>query len=76
MQTQEISTPRDNLLGVCHAIGEVFGFNPTLLRIALALVMLVDFELAIGAYAGLGIAVLVANMVARWAARSARTAAA
>lgn len=76
MQTDTISTPRDNLLGVCHAIGEAFGFNPLLLRIAFGIAILIDFELAILAYAGLGCAVLAAILIARVGRRDGLSAAA
>ena len=39
----------DTLLGVCHAIGEDFGFNPLYLRILFAIVL---FLSPIGAFAG------------------------
>jgi phage shock protein C len=39
----------DTLLGVCHAIGEDFGFNPLWLRIAFACVL---FWSPVGAFAG------------------------
>ena len=76
MQDQAISTQRDNLLGVCHRIGEAFGFNPLILRIAFAIGLLFDFEKAIGAYAALGIAVLVASLIARATGRPDRLSAA
>jgi phage shock protein PspC (stress-responsive transcriptional regulator) len=39
----------DTLLGVCHAIGADFGFNPLWLRIAFACVL---FWSPVGAFAG------------------------
>lgn len=39
----------DTLLGICHAIGEDFGFNPLYLRILFAAVL---FWSPIGAFAG------------------------
>lgn len=53
---------RDNMLGICNAIGESFGFNPLYLRVALVLGALADFELAIIAYAACGVAVLTATL--------------
>ena len=41
---------RDNLLGVCHAIGTAFGVNPLWLRVAFAGAMLANFEAAVVAY--------------------------
>ena len=76
MKNQASSTPRDNLLGICHAIGEAFGFNPLFLRIALAIALLFDFELTIGIYAALGLAVLAGSLIARAAGQPARLSAA
>ena len=56
---------RDNLFGICHAIGEAFGFNPIYLRLVLVLGVLFDFELALSLYFGAGVAVLVANLLTR-----------
>jgi phage shock protein PspC (stress-responsive transcriptional regulator) len=47
--TRSIIARDDTLLGVCHAIGEDFGFNPLWLRIAFACVL---FWSPIGAFAG------------------------
>lgn len=55
----------DNLFGVCHAIGEAFGFNPIYLRLLVVLGLLLNFELALLIYAGAGIAVLVASLLTR-----------
>ena len=52
----------DTLFGVCEALGEDFGFPPTLLRIAFALVLFVSPAAALGGYAVGG--VLVA--LSRW----------
>jgi phage shock protein PspC (stress-responsive transcriptional regulator) len=46
------------ILGVCEAIGEDFGFNPTFLRIPLAASVLYSPVYAIGLYLALGLAVL------------------
>jgi phage shock protein C len=35
-----IDQPKDNLFGVCNALGEDFGFNPLWLRLALAVAFL------------------------------------
>jgi len=59
MQTDQpslIARP-DTLLGVCEAIGEDLGFNPTWLRVGFACMVFVNFALAIGAYLGLGVIV-------------------
>jgi len=65
------AAPRDNLLGVCHALGELFGFNPLFLRIALLLALIVNAEMALGAYLIAGVAVLLAKLATRERAKSA-----
>lgn len=60
---------RDNLLGVCHAFGESFGFNPLVLRIALMIGLLLDAEATIAIYAACGVAVAVASLFTRHPAR-------
>jgi len=59
----------DNLLGVCHALGEAFGFNPLYLRIAIVFGILVNFEVTAIAYAVAGVAVLTANLIIKLSAR-------
>ena len=54
----------DTLLGVCHAIGEDFGFNPLYLRILFAVVLFWSPIGAFGGYAVLGAIVA----FSRWAA--------
>jgi phage shock protein PspC (stress-responsive transcriptional regulator) len=46
------------ILGVCEAIGEDFGFNPVLLRVPFAAIVLWSPLVAIGAYFALGAVVL------------------
>ena len=46
------------ILGVCEAIGEDFGFNPTFLRVPFAAIVLFSPLAAIGAYLALGLVVL------------------
>jgi phage shock protein PspC (stress-responsive transcriptional regulator) len=53
----------DTLLGVCAAIGEDFGFNPTWLRIALAVLLLASPKIVIGAYLALGVAVVLSRLL-------------
>lgn len=64
-QTAPDQSPRDNLFGICHATGEIFGFNPLFLRIALLLVVLVNAEAALIAYFAVGVAVMVAKLATR-----------
>lgn len=62
----------DNLLGICHAIGVTFGFNPIYLRIALALGVMLSPQLTVLSYAVAGIAVLIATLATRRNRRAAR----
>lgn len=52
----------DTLLGVCFAIGQDFGFNPTWLRMLFAVPLLWSPPVAVGAYLGLGAVVA----LSRW----------
>jgi phage shock protein PspC (stress-responsive transcriptional regulator) len=54
----------DTLLGVCHAIGEDFGFNPLYLRILFAAVLFWSPIGAFGGYAMLGAAVAFSRWLA------------
>jgi len=58
-------SPRDNLFGICHALGEIFGFNPIFLRVALLVGVMLNAEYALVAYFAAGIAVLVAKLATR-----------
>lgn len=51
------------ILGVCEAIGEDFGFNPTWLRVPLAACVLVSIEYAVAAYLVLGLVVLASRLL-------------
>lgn len=51
------------ILGVCEAIGEDFGFNPVLLRIPLATMVIISPTLAFGAYFLLGAGVLASRLL-------------
>ncbi len=51
------------ILGVCEAIGEDFGFNPTYLRVILAAMVLYSPMIAFGSYFALGAVVLVSRLV-------------
>jgi phage shock protein PspC (stress-responsive transcriptional regulator) len=46
------------ILGVCEALGEDFGINPTYLRVALAASVVWNLKLAVAAYLALGLVVL------------------
>src|SRR4029453_3067215 len=47
----------DNILGVCEAIGQDFGFNPLYLRLAFIVPIFFAPAAAIAAYLGLGLVV-------------------
>jgi len=65
-QTQADAPARkDNLLGICHAIGEDFGFNPIFLRIPLAVGIVVNAQWTLIAYAAMGVAVLASRLLIR-----------
>ena len=51
------------ILGVCEAIGEDFGFNPTFLRVILAATVLYSPMIAIGSYFALGAVVLASRLL-------------
>src|SRR3569833_3207598 len=51
------------ILGVCEAIGEDFGFNPTYLRVPLAACVLVSLKYAVVAYFALGLVVLASRLL-------------
>lgn len=56
---------RDNLFGICHALGETFGFNPLVLRIVLLAAVMANAEATLIAYFSAGIAVLIAKIATR-----------
>jgi len=62
------------ILGICEAIGEDFGFNPTFLRIPLAASVIVSPLWAFGTYFALGAIVLVSRLLFPRAKVSASTA--
>jgi phage shock protein C len=64
-QTNEVALPlrSHTILGVCEAIGEDFGFNPTFLRVPLATMVLWNVTWAIGLYFGLGAIVLASRLL-------------
>jgi|ERR1051325_3536973 phage shock protein PspC (stress-responsive transcriptional regulator) len=54
----------DTLLGVCQALGEDFGFNPLLLRVPLAALLLWNPVAVISTYLGAGAIVLLSRLLA------------
>ena len=59
----------DNLFGVCHALGEAFGINPLILRIAVVFGILLNAEITLFAYIGAGLAVVAATLITKFASR-------
>ena len=64
-QVNQVALPlrSHTILGICEAIGEDFGFNPVLLRVPLAAMVIWSPMIAIGSYLGLGIAVLASRLL-------------
>jgi len=64
-QENQVALPlrSHTILGVCEAIGEDFGFNPTFLRIPFAASVLYSPVLAIGTYFALGLVVLASRLI-------------
>lgn len=64
-QTNEVALPlrSHTILGVCEAIGEDFGFNPTFLRVPFAATVLWNPLAAIGGYFALGLVVLASRLL-------------
>jgi phage shock protein PspC (stress-responsive transcriptional regulator) len=63
----------DNLFGICHALGESFGVNPLVLRLGFAGAFVLDFKIALLAYAAGGIAVVAGALVSRpWGRKTTR----
>jgi phage shock protein C len=59
MQSSQPALPfrDDNILGICQAVGDDFGFNPLWLRIAFAALLIFQPAAVVGAYLGLGLVV-------------------
>jgi len=58
----DMPAKKDNLFGICAALGEEFGFNPLYLRLALAVSLLWNPVLVLGGYFYTGLVIL----AARW----------
>lgn len=54
-----------SLIGVCQGVGEGLGFNPDFLRVALAVMLLVNPEYTLIVYAILGVTVLASRLLVR-----------
>jgi phage shock protein C len=64
-QENQVALPlrSHTILGVCEAIGEDFGFNPTYLRVPLAASVIYSPMIAIGVYFALGAVVLASRLL-------------
>ncbi len=62
---------KDNLIGVCHALGHDFGFNPLYLRIALAVLLLFSPEAMLISYGIAGLLVVASRLLVRMPRRNA-----
>lgn len=64
-QENQVALPlrSHTILGVCEAVGEDFGFNPVLLRIPFAAMVLYSAVWAIGGYFALGAVVLASRLL-------------
>lgn len=67
-------TRNDTVFGVCQALGEDFGFNPTWLRIAFAAPLIFNPALVVGAYLATGVVVFASRMLFPARIRKARRA--
>lgn len=55
--------PPQNLFGICHRVGEDFGFNPLWLRLAFASALILNPVAVIAAYFALGAIVVTSRIV-------------
>lgn len=72
MNTDNLFTRHDTLLGICEGLGQDFGINSNLFRIAFAGVLFFNPVAAIAAYLGIGLLVFATRMLlpARRAAKA------
>lgn len=61
--TEKLAAPKDNLTGICHALGEDFGFNPLWIRLVLAAAFVLQPVGVIATYFALGGLVLISRLV-------------
>jgi len=64
-QENQVALPlrSHTIFGVCEGIGEDFGFNPVLLRVLFAAMVLWSPTIAIGSYLALGLVVLASRLL-------------
>ncbi|WBH17503.1 PspC domain-containing protein [Sphingomonas radiodurans] len=60
--TKPLAAPKDNLLGICNALGEDFGFNPLWLRLVLGTAFVIQPVGVVIGYLALGLVVLVSRL--------------
>jgi phage shock protein PspC (stress-responsive transcriptional regulator) len=64
MKSSSVFNRGDTLFGVCEALGQDFGFNPQWLRVALAVLLLVNPAAVIGGYFAAGALVALSRLLA------------
>lgn len=62
MQQPNPLTRSDTLLGVCQAIGEDVGVNPTFLRVGFGVMLFWNMGAAVAAYLAIGLVVLTVRL--------------
>lgn len=60
--SEPLRTKKDNLLGICNALGEDFGFNPLWLRLALGAAFVIQPVNVVIGYLALGLVVLMSRL--------------
>jgi phage shock protein C len=65
MQAHDIPAKKDNLVGICNALGEDLGVNANILRVALGVTLLLSPEIALIAYGTCGLLVLINRIINR-----------
>ena len=69
-ETHRPAAKKESLFGICQAIGDDFGFNPDILRVTLAVLLLADPKITIIAYGLAGVVVLASRLATRqWKSR-------
>ncbi len=64
MQNTNLLLRNDTVLGVCEAIGQDFGFNPTRLRVAFAALFYLSPIAVVVGYLALGVVVAASRWIA------------
>ena len=62
-ETSNLFTRRDTMFGICEAVGQDFGFNPTWLRLAFIAPLFFFPVETFAAYFGLGVVVLASRLI-------------